>query len=308
MRADSLERNNYYKKLQALVEEMYISSGGKRVSLVVHSMGGPLTLHFLNQLVTEEWKDKYIHAFIPIAGAWSGGNTALQSLVSGLSAPDMLRLLSPNIDAVSLFAAKLGCPAVNNALVRDTVRTFQSMYFLLPKPSVWEDEVLLSTPTRNYTAKDYSALFNDIGYPQGYEKYTGISEINDHFPAPGVPVYCFYGVDLPTREKFRYDKGFNSDPTVTMGTGDGMVNIRSSQVCHNLKPTQIRTYTGVDHLNILKDTKLLRDVESVVFDPRPVVCSRKTNDFAKDMHEIHYKDSKIETCLAGLGAFIMNHV
>ena len=242
-------------------------------------MGGPLTLHFLNNLVTQKWKDKYIHAFITIAGAWSGGNVALQSLVSGLSVTGSMKMQNPNIDAITLLAAKLGCPAVSNALVRDTFRTFQSMYFLLPKPSVWEDEVLVTTPTRSYTSNDYSALFKDIGYPQGYKMYTGISNINNGFPTPTVPVHCFYGVDVPTAEKYRYDKGFpNSDPEVTMGSGDGTVNLRSSRVCHKWKPSQIKTYTGVDHVKILKNMNLLRDVESVVFGPRATVRNHKARN------------------------------
>ena len=164
MHADYLESLGYYKMLRALVEEMYVSAGEKKVSLVVHSMGAPLTLHFLNNLVTQEWKDRYIHAFIPIAGAWSGGNQAVRALVSGISVVDLLKMLNPSIDPFSLLLARLGCSAVSKETVRSTVRTLESMSLLLPKPSVWGSEVLVSTPMRNYSANDYQALFSDIGY------------------------------------------------------------------------------------------------------------------------------------------------
>ena len=44
-------------------------------------------LYFFTQsgVVTQEWKDQFIGNFIPVAGAWSGGNVALQYKISGFS-------------------------------------------------------------------------------------------------------------------------------------------------------------------------------------------------------------------------------
>ena len=57
------------------------------MTIAAHSMGAAITLHFLTQsgVVTQAWKDHYIGNFVPIAEAWSGGNSALQFEISGLT-------------------------------------------------------------------------------------------------------------------------------------------------------------------------------------------------------------------------------
>eukprot|EP00731_Ephydatia_muelleri_P034178 Em0049g25a len=174
--ADQLYVRGYYDKVKSLIEEMYKSNGGRKVTLVAHSMGGPVTLFFLNNVVTQQWKNTYIYAFVPIAGAWSGGNKILLAQMSGMKPPEL-------------------SPAVQ-------------------KPSVRGNAVLVPTPKRSYTANDYEALFRDMGYPIGFKMYTGVSVINAGFTAPNVPVYCFYGTDVQTAESFVYDQGFpDSQPT-----------------------------------------------------------------------------------------------
>jgi len=127
--------------------------------LVVHSMGGIVSLYFLNEVVSQQWKGGYINAWVTLSGAWSGGNSALHQVIYG------------NFRIVS--------------------NTFESLVWLLPKPSVWGNTKLVTSPSRTYTANDYEGLFSDIGYPQGYKMYLGIVPINENYPAPRVPTYCY---------------------------------------------------------------------------------------------------------------------
>ena len=53
---------------------MHNSSGGEKVTIVIHSMGGIVSLYFLNEVVTQEWKDQYINAWVTLSRAWSGGS------------------------------------------------------------------------------------------------------------------------------------------------------------------------------------------------------------------------------------------
>ena len=215
------------------------------MTIVVHSMGGPVTLYFLTSVVSQEWKDQYINAFIPLSGAWSGGNEAIQSTVSGnniFPSPSLLREQ------------------------RESTRSYESTYWLLPKPSVWGDTVLVTTPNRTYTANDYSDLFTDISYPQGFEMYTGITSINEGFPAPNVTVYCFYGTGLLTPESFIYNASFpDVDPEIMRGDGDGTVNLRSSEVClqwsqEQSQPFFSQTFPGVLHGQMVVDETVLQAV------------------------------------------------
>ena len=96
--------------MKGLIETMYRENSNRKVTIAAHSMGAPIMLHFLTQsgVVTQAWKDQYIGNFIPIAGAWSGGNVALQYKISGLSVirrgpGDMLNFLSSIFKISSLI-------------------------------------------------------------------------------------------------------------------------------------------------------------------------------------------------------------
>ena len=61
------------KKLSTplLVETIYRENDKRKVSIVAHSMGAPLMLHFFTEsgVVNQAWKNKYIGNFIPVTGA-----------------------------------------------------------------------------------------------------------------------------------------------------------------------------------------------------------------------------------------------
>ena len=245
---------------------MYNDGGGRKVTVVAHSMGGPITLHFLNDVVTQVWKDKYINAFVTLAGAWSGGSLALKSEISG----EVLSELSTLSDICNF-------PPDIALKFRNAARTFPSTTLLLPKPSVWGNKIIVTTPKRTYTTNDYQALFNDMGYPDGFSIYSRVAEINAGFPPPNVPVYCFYGAGVDTPESFIYGSGFpDSAPTkVINGDGDGTVNRRSAEVCLKWKDEQRQSvvsgvFPGVDHVKMVKNSGVLKAIDAVVLKRRRV--------------------------------------
>ena len=262
-----LESLGYYSELTKLIEQMYKDGGNKKVTIVAHSMGGPVTLYFLNNVVNQGWKDKYIHAFVPLAGAWSGGNKAVQALISGL--PDLLKLTGDGSTRHMLMSSSLPRSTLEK-LIRDVARTLPGVFYMLPNPTVWKDKVIVNTPESSYTANDYEKLFADIGYPVGFTKYSsGIADINEDYPAPKVPVYCFYGTGIPTPETFYYSNGFDKDPEVTKGDGDETVNLLSSEVCLKWKSEQrqyfkSQTFPGVNHGEIVMDETVLDAVKEIV--------------------------------------------
>ena len=101
--------------------------------------------------------------------------------------------------------------------------------------------------------------------------YTNTSIINEGFPAPNVPVFCFYGTNIPTPETFIYDSGFpNTVPRVVNGSGDGTVNLLSSEVCLNwanqAQPFQFKAFPGVSHVKMVSNESVLRAIEAIVQD------------------------------------------
>lgn len=251
-----------------LVEDMYNDNGQQKVTIVIHSMGGPVSLHFLTAIVTQEWKDTYINAWITLSGAWSGGNSALSFLITG-----------PNsLPSIFMFARHLV-----DDLVVPIVRTLESLVWMMPRASVWGDTTLVSTPDRNYTANDYQQLFTDVDYAMGYTMYEGILPINPDFPAPNVKTYCFYGVDVNTTQHLSFTNAFTGSSTVgesatiTFGDGDGTVNLKSSEVCLRWEsmPSQYpftrRTFSGVTHDGMVRNADVLGDIAAIVGAPEPTV-------------------------------------
>ena len=252
--AEQLKTRGYYRDLKDLIETMYRENDNTKVTIVTHSLGGPVSLYFLTSIsdITQEWKDKYINSFIPLSGAWSGGNEILYTEING-------RDFFEDVDFIS-----------TGMLTKPILRSFQSMVWLLPHASVWNNTVIVTTPSRSYTANDYEALFRDIGFPEGYTMYQGILDINKGWPAPNVPTHCFYGVGVPTELEFIYDRGFpDAEPVrIINGDGDGDVNIESSLVCHHWAnsqyPFEYTEFSGVGHRQILKNEAVLRAIENIV--------------------------------------------
>ena len=244
---EQLLARGYYTNLQQLIQTMYKLRNTK-VTIIVHSMGGPVSLYFLTRVINQEWKDKYINSYIALAGAWSGGNAIVADLVSGPFEITPLEM------------------AVGIQELRDLYRTLPGFYLLLPLAAVWNDTVLVVTPSRNYTANDYQQLFADAGYTQGYTQFT---EIDTQRPAPNVPTYCFYGLGVDTPMTFVYNDSFPStQPTVIFGDGDNAVNRPSSEIClqwaNSGYPFNRTVFQGVNHSAILTDVSVLQAIENVV--------------------------------------------
>lgn len=57
-------------------------NGNISVTFIAHSMGGPMSLVFL-QRQTAEWKHKYIARLISLCGAWGGSAKAIKVFAMG---------------------------------------------------------------------------------------------------------------------------------------------------------------------------------------------------------------------------------
>ena len=65
-----------------MIESTYLNNGKEPVILIAHSMGSPMTLYFLNRK-TQAWKDKYVKAYITMAGVWGGTVRAMKVFALG---------------------------------------------------------------------------------------------------------------------------------------------------------------------------------------------------------------------------------
>uniref|UniRef100_A0A3P9HMV4 Phospholipase A2, group XV n=1 Tax=Oryzias latipes TaxID=8090 RepID=A0A3P9HMV4_ORYLA len=245
------ENKEYFLKLQQMIEEMAEKAGGP-VVLIAHSMGNMYTLYFLNQQ-PQAWKDKYIKAFICLGPPWAGVAKTLRVIASG----DNNRI-----------------PVISPLKIRTQQRTAVSTNWLLPYAHSWsKDQVLIRTPSVNYTVQDYRRLYKDIGFDDGWLMRQDTEPLVSDLLPPNVEVHCLYGSGINTSEAFHYSNNFpDEEPTVVNGDGDGTVNLRSAIQCkrwvgQQKQPVFLKELRGNEHVDMLTNYTTVAYIKQVLFSP-----------------------------------------
>lgn len=222
------------------------------VTLIVHSMGGPVSLYFLTQVVDQNWKDTYIKQYITLSAVWAGSVKSVRSIISG--------------DNEGIF---LDRPIWGRA----SQRTFQSTIWLLPPSGdVWDKDLTVAyTPKGNYTTYDYVKMMTDLGFTNGPEMYNIIRDATSSFPAPNVTTYCYYGLGKDTPFQLHYKaKGYpDNPPDVTTCDGDGTVPNISLTVCERWKnqqsyPVTLKSFSPVEHVHVLRNNQVIAAVDEII--------------------------------------------
>ncbi|XP_029290708.1 lysosomal phospholipase A and acyltransferase [Cottoperca gobio] len=245
------ENKEYFLALQQMIEEMAETAGGP-VVLIAHSMGNLYTLYFLNQQ-PQAWKDRYIKTFISLGPPWAGVAKTLRVLTSG----DNNRI-----------------PVISPLKIRSQQRSAVTTSWLLPYAHSWpKDQVLVQTPTTNYTVLDYKRLYSDIGFEDGWLMRQDTESLVSDLTPPGVAVHCLYGSGISTQEGFQYcDKFPDVEPTAVPGDGDGTVNLQSAKQCgrwvgKQKQPVTLKELRGNEHVNMLLNSTTVAYIKTVLFSP-----------------------------------------
>ncbi len=80
------DMGGFMERTTALIEETYRDNHNTPVHLVAHS-NGPLYAQYLLTHTSQQWKNKYIHGFTPIAGNWPGQGWLYMLLFTGFNIP-----------------------------------------------------------------------------------------------------------------------------------------------------------------------------------------------------------------------------
>jgi lysophospholipase-3 len=237
------EMQGFINDLKNLIETTSKENSNLPVVLLAHSMGNPYVLYLLNHQ-SQSWKDKYVRSVISMSGPWGGAVKTIRLMASG---------------------DNLGVFVVNPLSARPQQRSMPSTAWLMPYDTFWNDtEVLVQSPTRNYTVKDYKQFFEDIKFQDGYEMRKDTENLTKDLKAPGVEVHCIHGINVKTPGSFKYSvsQWFNDQPEVIWDQGDGTVNIRSLRGCLRWQSQQkakvhYQTFDKVDHMQILDHNDVL---------------------------------------------------
>ncbi|KAJ8958547.1 hypothetical protein NQ314_006386 [Rhamnusium bicolor] len=231
-------------------KDTYEENNKTSVIIIAHSMGGPMSLYFLNTQ-SQSWKDKYIKRIITLSGVWGG-----------------------SVKAIKVYAIgdDLGSYVLRESVMREEQITSPSLAWLLPSKLFWKpDEILVQTEKKNYTINDMQDFFKGISFPDGWEMRKDTEPYQLNYNPPGVEVHCLYGVNVNTVEKLYYKPGTWLDgyPTLIYGDGDGTVNRRSLEGCRHWQSIQkqkvfTKELTKIDHLQILHDKSTLDYITGLI--------------------------------------------
>ena len=246
-----LAERKYFDNLKTMIEDMY-NTYKHKVTIVTHSMGGPISLHFLTDIVDQKWKDKYIKQYITLSAVWGGSVKSVRALISG--------------DNEGIFIDK---PLWG----RESSRSYQTTMWLLPPAGdLWGDFAFAYTPKGSYSAKNYHEMFNDLGIGEMWERYEGVLDNTRYFPVPNVTTYCYYGMgkDTPLQLEYSGDDFPNKPPNVTFGDGDGTVPEKSLKVCSRWVgkqdyPVYMKSFSPVEHVDLLKNKSLIAAVDKIIY-------------------------------------------
>ncbi|KAI3751836.1 hypothetical protein L2E82_22927 [Cichorium intybus] len=236
--------STFLQNLKQLIEKASDSNGGNPVVLISHSLGGLYVLQLLNRN-PPSWRQQYIKHFIALAAPWGGTVDEMLTFASGNS---------------------LGVPLVNPLLVRNEQRSSESNLWLLPRRKQFPPEKpLVVTGNSAYSSFDVSRFLEDIGFPEGVQPYEKrILPLVEKLVAPGVPVTCIVGSGVQTPETLFYgEDGFDKQPEIVYGDGDGTVNMASLLALEDEwrdeknQSLKVIKLAGISHTDILKDDESL---------------------------------------------------
>lgn len=148
-----------------------------------------------------------------------------------------------------------------------------STAWLLPYAHTWPSDVpLVSTPSANYTVKDYERFFKDMGFEDGWDMRQDTEPLVQALQAPGVPVHCLYGTGIPTEMGYHYGTFPDSEPVVVNGEGDGTVNMLSAVQCkrwsaEQKQPVYLKELPGNEHVAMLLNYTTVTYIKGVLFSP-----------------------------------------
>lgn len=165
-----------------------------------------------------------------------------------------------------------GIPLVSNIKIREEQRMTTTNPWMIPSEQAWpNDHVFISTPSFNYTNQDYKRFFEDIHFEDGWYMWEDTRNLTAGLPPPGVEVYCFYGVGLPTPVTYVYDEEFpNADPVdMLYDDGDDTVDSRSMSLCKRWvgqqdHPVHVKELNGLPHLDMVFSPRVLLMLQRIL--------------------------------------------
>ena len=241
-RKASNELSHYFDQLKYMIEETYENQGQERVVLLSHSFGGNQAWFFLHQQ-TPEWKQKYIHKFIPVSAPFGGTVEVLSVYLTGLVTPGFISYSSGEV----------------------ILNTMPSLASLLPNKLAFPvNQALVKQESQNFTVDNLIPLFDELPLlPDVKHLFNDTKDLLGNLEHPGVDITCVFSSGHRTKEAAFYDseEDFPENPRWSYGDGDGTVNLNSLETCLRWSSNSSFTFSSkvfqnLDHIGTIQDPRV----------------------------------------------------
>ncbi|KAL7674722.1 hypothetical protein ACOME3_000998 [Neoechinorhynchus agilis] len=226
-------------------------------------MGGNIGLYWL-QKARSSWKSKYIKSFITFGTPWIGAIKSVRLVISG----DNI-----NLYVVNPLMLTYGACLMSDFWVLKSTHLSPSTIFLFPSIKHWNNsDIIVSALGKNYTVRDYQALFVGIGYDDGFDIFLRLKDEFDPKEAPNVETHIIYGDRVDTPKQYIYSvkskNWYDKVPVIVNGNGDGTVNLESLTAPFRLwkqkSPLIQAKIDHAEHLEMLSDARVIDYIENLI--------------------------------------------
>lgn len=181
----------------------------------------------------QEWKERYVDTFVPLAGSFGGSLQSLRMVLSGY----LWGLNSKSL------------PWIDGSILAEVSRTFGGVTWSFPQtiPGHIDDWTVVQTPHRSWRATELDRLLHEVDLHTTADIYNATRRYQT-FQPPGVRTYCFYGTGVPTPQTLRYSSEDVYDPAALdyeEVDGDGAVTLSSLNICDSWAELDPQLYTVV---------------------------------------------------------------
>jgi len=189
--------------------EKAVTLTGKKAVIFSHSMGGPMSYMFLMSQ-TAEWREKYIHHYIPVSPVWKG--TCI--IPYGMVTDKFFNFTGPLSYIGSLF------------------RYLEGLYVLAPSIMFDSDDLVAYTDKYRYTAKNVSMLLERVKVSNADAVTRNVQEqlYKYDYEHPGIPLTSIWSTGDLCLGPFHWNKDSEvgvEEPIPSFVEGDGLVPLDS---------------------------------------------------------------------------------
>lgn len=247
--------DNYWPKLEKLIENAYEKSNRKKVTLIGFSMGCFVIQQFLSsntifvrdsknnlrippiknisQTITDEWKEKYIEKVVMLAPSFGGSHKSFDGVFNH-------------------FTTLI--PEIRNKYITNMSTSLPSFHAHFPNYAIFGNITIVQGPDGdNYTARNLITLVSNHSKIRKQDSdlmNVVVSSIHSEPPfdiGEKIPLSVIYNSQVNTLSLLQFKEGWDKNPTrVYKKVGDGTIQVEGPKyICNNWK-TENRSLLCID--------------------------------------------------------------